>query len=156
SVAVTSPTTFGIIAWQLLSTASVLSTGQCVIAGALDSKTLKGTMQVVLLFALSVTVTVMGFGPTPTSVPAAGLCVIISEVVGVQLPAATISGMTFGPVPGQPAPAGTDLPVGQVVIVGATMSAIVTTVEQVLELPAPSITVTVTVCGPVSTIVPAG
>jgi len=99
SVAVTSPTTFGIIAWQLLSTTSVLSTGQCVIAGALDSKTLKGTMQVVLLFALSVTVTVMGFGPTPTSVPATGLCVIISEVVGVQLSVALTSPMTFGIVP---------------------------------------------------------
>jgi hypothetical protein len=36
SVAVTSPTTLGIIAWQLPLTDSVLSTGQCVIAGALD------------------------------------------------------------------------------------------------------------------------
>jgi len=36
SVAVTSPTTLGITAWQLPFTDRVLSTGQCVIAGALD------------------------------------------------------------------------------------------------------------------------
>ena len=40
-------------------------------------------------------------------------------------------------------------------IVGATLSAIVTMVVQVLEFPEPSVTVTVTVCGPVPTIVPA-
>ena len=41
-------------------------------------------------------------------------------------------------------------------IVGGTLSAIVTVVEQVFELPEPSVTVTVTVCGPVPRIVPAG
>src|SRR5262245_20911958 len=73
SVAVTSPTTLGIIAWQLLLTDRVLFTGQWVIAGALEWKTLNCTVQVVLLLDPSVTVTVIRCEPTGTTVPAVGL-----------------------------------------------------------------------------------
>src|SRR5262245_53150511 len=99
SVAVTSPTTLGIIAWQLALTGRVLSAGQWVIAGALDWKTLNGTTHVVLLLEASVTVTVMGCEPTDTTVPAEGLWLISSEAVGVQLSVATTSSTTFGIVP---------------------------------------------------------
>lgn len=112
-------------------------------------------MQLVLLLDPSVTVTVIGCEPTATTVPAVGLCVITSEAAGVQLSEATTSGTTFGTVPWHPAPAGMVLPAGHVLIVGGTLSAIVTTVVQVLGLPAASLTVTVTVWGPTPRVVPA-
>src|SRR5260370_38587465 len=49
------------------------------IDGGVVSFTVKVAVQVLLLFAASLTVTVIVCGPRPTSVPAAGLCVLINE-----------------------------------------------------------------------------
>ena len=69
-----------------------------VITGALDSTTVNGTEQVVLLFDASLTVTVIGCDPTLTSVPAVGLCDLTNDVLVVQLSVADTSPSTFGTV----------------------------------------------------------
>ena len=60
---------------------------------------MKVVVHVLLLFEASLTVTVMVVVPVPTSVPAAGLCVMTNNPVGVQLSVASTSLVTFGTGP---------------------------------------------------------
>ena len=63
--------TLGMAAWQLASASALLAAGQ-VTVGAVASETVKVAVQLALLPAASVAVTVIVCVPTPTSVPAAG------------------------------------------------------------------------------------
>jgi len=67
--------------------------------GGVNSKSVKVVVHVLLLFEASLTVTVMVVVPVPTSVPAAGLCVMTNNSVGVQLSVASTSLVTFGTGP---------------------------------------------------------
>ena len=71
SLALTPLNTFGIGAWQLLSALAELLAGQLTL-GAAVSVTVNVVVQVAVLPAASVAVTVMVCAPRPTSVPAAG------------------------------------------------------------------------------------
>ena len=71
SLAVTPLNTFGTAAWQLLSALALVGAGQLTVGGVL-SVTVNVVLQVALLPAASVAVTVMVCAPRPTSVPAAG------------------------------------------------------------------------------------
>src|SRR6058998_959316 len=64
--------------------------------GAVRSSTVKLVTQVLVLLAASTTVTVMGCVPSPTFVPAAGSCDLLSELAGVQLSEAMMPVTTFG------------------------------------------------------------
>jgi len=71
SLALTPPNTLGTAAWQLAS-ANALGVAEQITVGAVLSVTTKLVVQVALLPASSVAVTVIVFVPRPTSVPAAG------------------------------------------------------------------------------------
>ena len=71
SLAVTPLSTFGTAAWQAPS-ALAAGTAEQLTLGAVVSFTVKVVVQVALLPASSVAVTVIVFAPNPTSVPAAG------------------------------------------------------------------------------------
>jgi len=72
SVTVTPLSTFGTAAWQVPS-ALAFGTAEQITLGAVVSLTVKLVVQVALLPASSVAVTVIVCVPRPTSVPAAGL-----------------------------------------------------------------------------------
>jgi hypothetical protein len=72
SLTVTPPNTLGTVAWQFPS-ANALGVAEQVTVGTVLSLTVKSVVQVALLPASSVAVTVIVFVPRPTSVPAAGL-----------------------------------------------------------------------------------
>ena len=63
--------TLGTAAWQLASASALVAAGQ-VTVGAVASETVKVVVQLALLPAASVAVTVIVCVPTPTNVPAAG------------------------------------------------------------------------------------
>ena len=71
SLAVTPPNTFGTAAWQPPSALALVGTGQITV-GTVVSVTVNVVVQVALLPAASVAVTVIVCTPNPTSVPAAG------------------------------------------------------------------------------------
>ena len=71
SLTLTPPITLGTAAWQLAS-ALAPGTGEQTTVGALLSLTVKVVVQVALLPAVSVAVTVIVCVPRPTIVPAAG------------------------------------------------------------------------------------
>src|SRR5205809_7635379 len=71
SFTLTPPITLGTAAWQLAS-ALAPGTGEQTTVGAVLSPTVKVVVQVALLPAASVAVTVIVCVPTPTSVPASG------------------------------------------------------------------------------------
>jgi len=64
--------------------------------GGVVSLTVKVVVQVAALFDASFTVMVMVVVPALTSVPAAGLCVIVNELAGVQLSEAVTPPVTSG------------------------------------------------------------
>src|SRR2546423_15637001 len=66
--------------------------------GAVVSFTVKVVAQVLVLFAASPTVIVIVVVPRPTSVPAAGLCVLIREPAAVQLSEAVKLASTSGTI----------------------------------------------------------
>ena len=72
SLALTPPRTLGTAAWQFAS-ALALGVAEQITVGAVLSVTTKLVVQVALLPAASVAVTVIVCEPRPTSVPAAGL-----------------------------------------------------------------------------------
>ena len=72
SLTLTPPKTFGTAAWQFPS-AKALGVAEQITVGAVLSLTVKVVVQVALLPASSVAVTVIVFVPRPTRVPAAGL-----------------------------------------------------------------------------------
>jgi hypothetical protein len=100
-----------------------------VMVGGVKSLTVKVVVQVVVLPASSLTVTVIVVVPEPTVVPAAGLCVIINNSGGVQRSDAVTPLMTSGTT-AQLLPAVTVVPAGQLAV-GAVMSATVTVAVQV-------------------------
>ena len=71
SLAVTPPNTFGTAAWQPPSALALVGTGQITV-GTVVSVTVNVVVQVALLPAASVAVTVIVLVPNPTSVPATG------------------------------------------------------------------------------------
>ena len=71
SFTLTPPITLGTAAWQLAS-ALAPGTGEQTTVGAVLSLTVKVVVQVALLPAASVAVTVIVCVPTPTTVPAVG------------------------------------------------------------------------------------
>ena len=71
SLAVTPLKMLGTAAWQFASALALVAAGQVTVGGVL-SVTVKLVVQVELLPAASVAVTVMVCEPKPTSVPAAG------------------------------------------------------------------------------------
>ena len=71
SLALTPPNTTGTAARQLVPALALVGAGQITV-GTVVSVTVKVVVQVALLPASSVAVTVMVFVPNPTSVPAAG------------------------------------------------------------------------------------
>src|SRR5438034_3990557 len=73
----------------------VMFAGQVIVGGAL-STTLKVVVTTVVFPEVSLTVIVTVYEPTPTSVSAAGLCVISRFARGVQLSEATRFVMKFG------------------------------------------------------------
>ena len=71
SFTVTPLNTFGTAAWQLAPALALVGAGQLTVGGVL-SVTVNIVLQVALLPAASVAVTVMVCAPKPTIVPAAG------------------------------------------------------------------------------------
>ena len=123
--------------------------------GAVLSVTVKATMQLVLLPAASVTVTVMLVTPVPTSVPAAGLCVFTKEPAAVQLSVAGVRPVTSGTCARQLLLANADCAGAHDVITGAVWSVTVKVVVQFVLLPEASVTVIVIIVTPEPTKVPA-
>src|SRR5947207_1399259 len=121
SLAVTPPNTFGTAAWQLPSALALVGAGQLTV-GTVASVTVNVVVQVALLPASSVAVTVIVFVPNPTSVPAAGDWTRVIPLVPLQLSLAVTPPNTFGTaawqVPSAPAPdTAAQLTVGTVVSV---------------------------------------
>src|SRR5438552_7515414 len=111
-------------------------------------------VQVALLPAASVAVTVIVFVPGPTSVPASGLCVRVIELVGVQLSLTVTPSEILGTAAWQFASANA-LGVAEQTTVGAVLSVTTKLVVQVALLSAASVAVTVIVFVPRPTSVPA-
>src|SRR5258706_13112044 len=88
-------------------------------------------------------------------VPATGFWVMTKAFAGVQLSLAATPPTTLGTVPWQLASAETVIGAGRLVIVGAVVSATVKESVPLAGFPAASVTVTVIVCWPSPTKVPA-
>src|SRR5881394_936108 len=95
SLAVTPPSTSGTAAWQLPSALALVGAGQLTL-GTLVSVTVNVVLQVALLLASSVAVTVIVCGPGPSSVPAAGLWLRVIALVALQLSLTVTSPRTSG------------------------------------------------------------
>src|SRR5207249_5028106 len=149
----TPPRTLGTAAWQFAS-AKALGVAEQITVGAVLSVTTKLVVQVALLPAASVAVTVIVFVPGPTSVPASGLCVRVIELVGVQLSLTLTPPRTLGTAAWQFTSA-LALGVAEQISVGVALPVTVKLVVQVALLPAASVAVTVIVVEPKPTSVPA-
>ena len=84
SLAVTPLNTLGTAAWQVPSALALVGAGQLTV-GTVASVTVKVVVQVALLPASSVAVTMIVCEPGPASVPAAGLWLRVIALVAVQL-----------------------------------------------------------------------
>src|SRR5437763_7319875 len=153
SLAVTPPKTFGTAAWQLPSALALVGAGQLTV-GTVASVTVKVVVQVALLPASSVAVTVIVFVPNPTSVPAAGDCTRVIPLLPLQLSLAVTPLNTFGTTAWQLPSALALVGAGQLTV-GTAVSLTVKVVVQVALLPAASVAVTVIVCAPRPTRAPA-
>src|SRR5216117_1434259 len=89
SFTLTPPITLGTAAWQVAS-ALAPGTGEQTTVGAVLSPTVKVVVQVALLPAASVAVTVIVCVPTPTTVPAAGDWLKVMDPAPVQ-PSPTVT-----------------------------------------------------------------
>src|SRR2546429_9769143 len=118
------------------------------------SFTVNVVAQVALLPASSVAVTVIVCTPRPTSVPAAGDWLKVIPLVPLQLSLAATPPNTFGTAAWQPASALALVGAGQLTI-GTVASVTVNVVVQVALLPPASVAVTMIVCAPSPTTVPA-
>src|SRR5258708_27326356 len=107
-----------------------------------------GTLASVWLAGASVTVTTIEYWPAASSVPAAGLWVIVNWLAGVQLSLATTLPITLGTAAWQFALTATVSAPDTLVITGAVVSLTVTSTLAEEWLPAASVTVTVIVCCP--------
>src|SRR5947207_10201537 len=153
SLALTPPSTSGTAALQF---ASALAPGvaEQITVGAVLSVTAKVVVQVPMLPASSVAVTVIVFVPRPTSVPAAGDWLTVNAFGSLQFSFAVTPPSTLGTAAWQFVSALAPGTAGQV-IVGAVLSVTVKVVVQVALLPAASVAVTVIVVVPDPTSVPA-
>src|SRR5256885_12088926 len=95
SLAVTPPNTFGTVAWQLPLALALVGAGQITV-GTVVSVTVKVVVQVALLPASSVAVTLIVFVPNPTSIPAAGDWTRVIPLVPLQLSLAVTPLRTSG------------------------------------------------------------
>src|SRR5438128_2041325 len=153
SLALTPPNTSGTAARQFVPALALVGTGQITV-GAVSSVTVKVVVQVALLVAASVAVTVITCTPNPTSVPAAGDWLKVIPLVPLQLSLALTPPNTSGTATRQFVPALALVVAGQVTV-GAVSSLTVNVVVQVALLVAASVAVTVMVCTPNPTSVPA-
>src|SRR6266571_4459416 len=153
SLALTPPITSGTAARQLVPALTLLGAGQITV-GALSSVTAKVVVQVALLVAASVAVTVITCVPNPTSVPAAGDWLKVIPLVPLQLSLALTPPITSGTAARQLVPALTLAGAGQLTV-GTVSSVTVKVVVQVALLVAASVAVTVITCVPRPTSVPA-
>ena len=87
--------TVGTAAWQLPSALALGTAGQTTV-GAVVSVTVKLDVQLALLPAASVAVTVIVFVPDPTKVPATGDWLNVMALVALQLSLAVTPPNTFG------------------------------------------------------------
>src|SRR5438105_10442435 len=97
SLAVTPLNTFGTAAWQLPSALALVGAGQLTL-GTVVSVTVNVVVQVALLPASSVAVTVMVFVPNPTSAPAAGDWTRVIPLVPLQLSLTVTPANTSGTI----------------------------------------------------------
>src|SRR5439155_15791608 len=125
-----------------------------VTVGAVSSLTVNVVVQVALLVAASVAVTVIVCTPNPTSVPAVGLWLKVIPLVPLQLSVALTPPNTSGTAARQLVCALSLVGAGQITV-GAVASVTVKVVVQVALLVAASVAVTVIVCMPNPTSVPA-
>ena len=141
----------GTAAWQLASALALVAAGQDTVQDEL-AVTVKVVEQLALLPAASVAVTVMVCVPKPTSVPATGDCVIVTALVQLSLTVTPLR--MLGTVASQLASALALVAAGQTTV-GGVLSVTVKVVVQSELLPAASVAVTVIVCVPKPTDVPA-
>src|SRR5438094_8507220 len=119
SLATVPVATSGTAAWQLPSAEALPPAGTEVIEGAVVSLTVKEVGRAPCREARSVAVTVIVVTPRPTSVPATGLCVMVT---GLELSLATVPGATSGTDALQLPSAEALPPAGTEVIEGAVVS----------------------------------
>src|SRR5438876_824533 len=153
SLALTPPNTSGTTARQFVPALTLVGAGQ-VTVGAVSSLTVKVVVQVALLVAASVAVTVITCVPNPTRVPAAGDWLKVIPLVPLQLSLALTPPNTSGTTARQFVPALTLVGAEQLTV-GAVSSLTVKVVVQVALLVAASVAVTVITCVPNPTSVPA-
>jgi hypothetical protein len=123
-------------------------------AGGVVSTTVMAETQVAAFPAASRTVNVTGVLPSPTEVPAAGVCTTTSAEDGVQLSVAATPFVRSGTTPWQVLSADMTLSGGQAVITGGVVSRTVSVEEQFVTFPAASTTENVTGVTPSPTDVP--
>src|SRR5437016_13051039 len=97
SLTLTPPRTLGTVAWQFAS-AKALGVAEQTTVGAVLSVTTKLVVQVALLPAASVAVTVIVFVPSPPCLPAALPIMRVIELVGLQLSLTLTPPRTLGTV----------------------------------------------------------
>src|SRR5438552_917346 len=152
SLTLTPPITLGRAAWQFPS-ALAPGTAEQIAVGAVVSVTVKVAVQLALLPASSVAVTVIVWVPRPTSVPAAGDWLKVIALAALQSSLTLTPPITFGTAAWQ-FPSALAPGTAEQITVGAVLSVTVKVVVQVALLPAASVAVTVIVCVPTPTIVP--
>src|SRR5437773_1481177 len=153
SLALTPLKTSGTAARQLVCALALVGAGQITV-GAVASVTVKVVVQVALLVAASLAVTVITCTPNPTSVPAVGSWLKVIPLVPLQLSVALTPPNTSGTAARQLVCALALVGAGQITV-GAVASLTVKVVVQVALLVAASLAVTVITCTPRPTRVPA-
>src|SRR5881394_3714670 len=103
SLTVTPLRTLGTAAWQLAPALALVAAGHVTVGGVL-SVTVKVVVQLALLPATSVAVTVIVCGPTPTSVPAAGDWLKVIALAALQFSLTVTPLRTLGTAAWQLAP----------------------------------------------------
>ena len=119
-----------------------------------DPVTVKVVVQVALFPAASVAVTVIVCGPEPTKVPATGDCVKVIALGALQLSLTVTPLRMLGIAAWQLVPMSALVGAGQTTVGGVSSITVKVVVQEEL-LPAASVAVTVIVCGPRPTRVPA-
>src|SRR5437016_4591217 len=153
SLTLTPPMTLGTAAWQFPS-ALAPGTAEQITVGAVVSLTVKVVVQLALFPASSVAVTVIVWVPRPTSVPAASDWLKVIALAAVQASLTLTPLITLGTAAWQ-FPSALAPGTAKQITVGAVLSLTVKVAVQVTLLPASSVAVTVTVCAPKPTRVPA-
>src|SRR5436189_11135 len=120
SLALTPPNTSGTAARQFVPALALVGAGQITV-GAVSSVTVNVVVQVALLVAASVVVTVITCAPNPTSVPAAGDWLNVIPLVPPQLSLALTPPNTSGTAARQLVPALALVGAGQITV-GAVAS----------------------------------